>query len=467
MKKLLLLSVLLLPACLLAKSPQPQVQEAPLPSGVSSVSPAQGFVEVSGPAFPKGVSNIGVTFSNDIIVNEANTTPALLYFNDFTTPAAKTLAVGVDMETLKTGSVLFKSTTWNKTGIYKIEIPEGYWLYDGSNNPTPAITLYYEIYIGYNVVPTPGVVPELDLVVLTFWEADKVERTPNSSSTISFYQDNSDQVYSVHYTIMDYNGDGKENEVVFNVGDFNGIAQTFRQTGIFGLMIDSGAFTYYVYGPNYANDPEDYVVRKNDDLLLKYNIPNIPMPEIDPPTDEILEYFDYFTLWMPERFTKWFTNDKTSCNIFAVNDNGIVDTNTSLCRVRFVWDNNMEDEENVYADKIVLNLFDVETNEPLDKFMPPSGFYCLKLADGLFSGMYQSLLDGASPEFVNSSPFDYYYEISNSVGVEDIKAVEAAAESYDIYTLTGLRVARNADASVLSTLKPGLYIINGKKIMKK
>ena len=173
---------------------------------------------------------------------------------------------------------------------------------------------------------------------------------------------------------------------------------------------------------------------------------------------------------MPDNFTKIATNDKTASNIYAVNENGIVDSSRSLCKVRYVFENNTDDDPDdpnamPYTDRIVLNLFDVETGEPIDEFKPVSGLYCLRLADGLFFGSYQSLVSGSAPEFLNSNPFDYYYEVENSVGVKNIDTIKS--ENLDIYTLSGIRVAKNADASVLSSLKPGLYIINGKKILKK
>lgn len=44
--------------------------------------------------------------------------------------------------------------------------------------------------------------------------------------------------------------------------------------------------------------------------------------------------------------------------------------------------------------------------------------------------------------------------------------VETAAE-YDVYTISGVHVLSTADAADLSTLRPGLYIINGKKVLVK
>ena len=49
--------------------------------------------------------------------------------------------------------------------------------------------------------------------------------------------------------------------------------------------------------------------------------------------------------------------------------------------------------------------------------------------------------------------------IANIIGVNGGKA--------DVYTVNGVMVMKGADASALKTLKPGMYIINGKTYMLK
>ena len=465
--RILLCAALFAPAVIFAKAPVSQITPEPLPSGVTTVAPAQGFVDLSGSASPLGISDIAVNFSSTIDMNPSCTEPALLYFNDFTTPADQTTSKSVDLMTFRAGGVQFKNYSWKQTGIYKVEIPEGFWKFD-SGSLTPALTLYYEIYVGYNVLPAPGVVPELSNVYITFADADEVRFNTSGSRACEFYMDNSDAVYGLTKDIIDYNGDGKKNTVVFGFGSSDGISQEFIQPGTFGLRIDPGFIEYITYGPNYANDKEDFVLRTNDELLFKYQIPAIPIPEIYPYTDEPLEYFDEFTLYMPDNFDKWFTNDRVASNIYGVNEDGTVDTSHSLCRVRFVYDNNVDesDPETPFKDRIILNLFDVETGEQLEKFTPAKGVYCLRLADSLFTGMYQSLIEGADPEIINSNPFDYYYTIDN--GSSEVESVEVAepAKTGDVFTLTGIRVAKNADAATIDALAPGFYIVNGKKIVK-
>lgn len=56
------------------------------------------------------------------------------------------------------------------------------------------------------------------------------------------------------------------------------------------------------------------------------------------------------------------------------------------------------------------------------------------------------------------------YKVGDSFTV-GINGVEAAASTGDVYTLTGVRVLRNADADALRNLPAGIYIHSGKKIV--
>lgn len=470
-KSLLLASLMLLPIAALAKSPTPANEPAPLPTGVS-VAPSQGFVDISGSNYPLGVSSIGITFGGkEIVINENCTTPAELYYNDFSTPYVTTLSRSVDAQTWSTAGVIFKGGTYKNNGVYKIVIPEGMFCYASGTDsngdptgtePTPGMTLYYEIYVGYQVIPAPGVVSELEDIRLVFADADEVIAN-NGANSVSFYKDNAAGDYSVIQEVADLNNDGIKNTVVFRI-DQDGIAATFSESGVFGLNIPAGAYTYRIYGPNHATDPTDYVEYTTDEILVKYNIPKIPQPEIWPYTDETVEEFEYFELTMPDNFTKWFQNDRTYSNLYGVTDNGVVDTTYPYVRAM------VTDYEDCTETMIVLHLIDATTLEPLDSYTPPrSGLYCFRLGESLFSGEYQSLIQGASPEFITSDPFDYYYEVKVQGGSSSVIDIEEAAkaDTVTVYTFTGIRVALDADPAVLGGLAPGLYIVNGKKMLKK
>lgn len=58
--------------------------------------------------------------------------------------------------------------------------------------------------------------------------------------------------------------------------------------------------------------------------------------------------------------------------------------------------------------------------------------------------------------------FEFTYYNSQDSAVEVFKPEEK--DSYDIYTLTGIRLMKDAPAESIKTLSPGIYIINGKKV---
>ena len=472
MKKSLLLAALALPLIASAVGPThvptPTNPAAPLPEGVT-VMPMQGFVDTSGPAYPAGVTNIGISYQGKVImVNPDCTTPAELYLNDFDTPLATTTACSVDALTKNIAGVVFKGGTFNKNGAYKIVIPDGMFIYvsgtDASGNDTgtelcPGMTLYYDIYVGYSVFPNPGVVEQLSEVVLFFKDADEIIM---NTMNLDFYRDNESGSFDIYPEICDYmENDGKKNEVVFRF-DNGGIATTFIDPGVYGISISAGAFTYRIYGPNHDNDPEDYVEYKTDEILLKYDIPYIPTPEIYPFTDTPIEKFEFFDLSMPDNFTKWLNNDKTQSYLYAVNDNGIVDTS-----YKYVCAKIADIEKDCTETQISLSLFDPVTYEPLESYTPPTaGRYCLRIGQNLFSGYFTSLVEGAEEMFVTSSPYDYFYTVTK--GSSDVKDIdEFKDDNVTIYTITGMRIAADADPAVFGTLAPGLYIVNGKKVLKK
>ena len=478
MKKLLLFAIAALPMMMSARAPQCSINPFPVPEGIT-VSPAQGFVEVSGTAYPKGVSNIGLTFTKPVCQNPQSTEPAKLYMDNMVTPAATTLATGIDMETQRTASVLFKNRTWNGTGVYKIEIPEGMFCYVASydaggepvpGDPVPAVTLGYEIYVGYNVLPQPGIIDQLDNVYVYFPDADKVIPQPEnmkaqgSNPALSFYKDNSDAEYGLTYVVMDYDQDGRENEVVFTIGDNDGIAMEFMEPGTFGLYVPAGAFKYVVYGPNHDADPSDEIEYENAPILIKYTIPNMPAPQIYPdPSNPLTEFSDFYLYPSEDFFKSWFSNDRISSYIYSVSDTGIIDDSAPIAEVKAKANQYWDSTDDTTVNELELYLYDREKDQVMTSMTPPPGRYVLVLEQGLINGMSQY------NDFILGDPFQYYYTIfdPNMSGVEEVEPAAPADELLTVYNVAGVCVARDADKSVLGTIAKGLYIVNGKKVLVK
>lgn len=102
--------------------------------------------------------------------------------------------------------------------------------------------------------------------------------------------------------------------------------------------------------------------------------------------------------------------------------------------------------------------FDWDTFTFLGFFLEPNitdqGVYTLHIPAEFFE-----FLDGST-----SAALEVVYTITTSgitsVGVEK-------AESYTVYTVSGVLVLKSADVNSLSTLAPGIYVINGKKVLVK
>lgn len=455
------LLALLTVQALSARSPEPVNPPADLPDGLT-VAPEQGFVDTSNNAYPKGISSIGLTFTQAITPNTANTRPALLYYNDFNEPAEETLATSVDLVTWLTGGVIFKERTWTLPGLYKVEIPEGMFLFaDGEDaggeltgkNPTPAVTLYYEIYKGYQMEPGSGTVAKLDVAVLRFLDADEV-RPKDPAAEIQFYMDNNASDYSVSYEITDEDGDGRANDVVFSL--LQG-GNSVTQPGVYGLDIPAGAFEYLVR--NEGGPDDDYTEWTNREILIKYTIPRGPRPEMDPDPDFAVKSFDSFMMYLPDGFTLWFADTMGHSPLYGVNEYGEVDTTRVYAYAKV-----QPYEEGISF--VTLRLYDPITHEMLETYTPPEpGMYCLRTVPSLLFGVWPAAEAGGEEFTGGSDEYEYFYTVvdgGSGVSCPGIEADNLPANDA-VYTIFGVKVADSAS----ETLPKGLYISGGRKFVVK
>ncbi len=459
--------VAMAPANMSAHAPQPVNPPAELPAGIS-VSPVQGFVDISNNASPNGVSSIGLSFSQEVVPNAANTEPALLYHNDMDTPAASTLITSIDTETWRLGGVIFKDRTWNVAGVYKVEIPAGMFCYASGVNdlgeptgtePTPGMTLYYEIYKGYSLSPASGTYGSLSEAELTFTDAYEVEANP-SANTISFYMDNSMDSYMVKYELVAPTTDDEHYAVKFSFGS-NGSYGEVSTPGIYGLLIPAGAFTYRSPGPSFATDPTDYVERTNEEILVKYTVPRYPAPEIDPDPNFAIKQFDSFNIYLPDGFTLWFADNMAQNNIYRVDEEGNIDTTKVYAYAK-------AGAANASDGFVTLNLYDPVSHQPLATYTPDEpGLYCLRLCTSLLFGEWPAAVSGGEPYLGGSDAYDYFYTVisaTTGIGCPGVEA-ETISPLGGVYNLNGVRVAEEADAATMRSLPKGVYISGGRKIM--
>lgn len=469
MKKSLLLTGVLLG--LTALSMSAALPKSDYPTGLKIEPAPDSTVDVSGNKSPLGVSAIAFTSSNgDVAKNESNTTPAELYWNDFSVPVATTLSTSIDMETWKTAGVIFPGT-WNKNGEYKIVIPEGMFLIGSAK--CPAMTLYYDINVGWYPEPANNmVVAELEDIVLNFPDASEVNFTKTFTSS---FATRLGDTYPYSYSI-----DG--NRVIFKMAQSGGVSSKLATPGQYMLHIQDGGIEYVQNGVTY----------ETEEIRLTYFIPAAPEPDIYPYVDmNIQDGLEYFELTAPAGFSTesfFLINDRAANNLYRADENGTVDTTLPVLTAKSIWTECMPERGIIY-----LGLFEPYTGEPLnfefDKgsdsrpldstewtVVPGTrhpwkpqvgGHFCLLLSQGLYTGNYQSPIAGSSSQLVTSDPYRFYYYIEGNVS--DVKEVLNSPETdcVDAYTLTGIRILKNAPKENLNNLPAGIYIVNGKKVIVK
>lgn len=433
---LLAAAALFAPAALAQHAPQPSVDPIALPSGINSVSPTQGFVDVSPNANPKGLGEITLNFSAAPTVNTSCTAEAKCWYNGQTNPisTATVANIAVDMMGVPMASIMFAGPL-TQPGTYHIEIPEGMLIVNGTT--TPAVALNYEIYDLYHLTPAPGVVDNFSQISLLFPNADKVTVKP---SAVEFLLVGTDNLTPLSFKQTSEIPGGPQNTVVMSFLEEDGDTPlpylTTPGTYLFHAVAD--AFTAITYGPNYASDPTDYVEWKSPEIVCHYQVADFPAPAIEPEEGDV-ESFEKFTLTMPSDFQLFMVDNMTTSYIYPLLADGTVGTEV-IARLKASrdWD---------IADEVYLT---VVGGEPVT---PAPGKYVLVLSNALISGMY----DGA---FINTVSYRYVYNVvgdPNSVtGVRIEKPVFQG-----IYTLDGKRISEDAN------LPAGLYIIDGKKTLRK
>lgn len=460
-------TALIASACALpcvARTPEPVNAPAPVPEGIT-VDPPQGFVDTSNPVSPNGVSSIGFTFSGarEVMPNPARTAEAKLYYNDFTTPIEVSRVATVDQMSWRTVGVLFKERTWKLEGLYKVEIPEGMFVYvDGTDasgertgtDPTPAMTLYYEIYRGYNISPASGPVEQLDYIDIRFPDADEVT-VNNTISDAQFYLDNSDDPYSFSHSIEVDPATGKQTMVRLKLMDADGNEVT--APGTYGVNIPAGVFSFRVYGDDYAEDPTDYVEYSTHEMLVKYVVTRGEQPRIEPSPEDEVESLGDFRLYLPDGMNLWFVDSMGKSYLYQVDEvTGEID-NTRIIAYAVADDYKPGDTF------VTLGLYDPQSYERLTKFEPSPGTYCLITSRSLLYGEWPATSN--SDAFTGGSdPYYYFYRVVDiNSGVECPGACVEAEQDGPLFNLQGVKVADRAAAA--SRLPKGVYISGGRKIM--
>lgn len=137
---------------------------------------------------------------------------------------------------------------------------------------------------------------------------------------------------------------------------------------------------------------------------------------------------------------------------------GIEDSFIDYEGVITVTDKDGNEIYSVTGEEIDANAFDMMTWTFYGYYIEPNivepGVYTVSIPEGMFF-----FADEATSEAL-TAVYTVKATSLNTVIVE-------TADEYNVYTISGVRVLSTANAADLSTLRPGLYIINGKKTLVK
>ena len=411
------------------------------PDNVLAIYPQpDSRVDLAPSAFPMGLQQISILFTENVSVNPNCKEEAYIYLDGEETPVQKVGVSGasVDFEQKKLGCILFPYSC-KANGNYRVSITDGFWVLEGSSGGySKALELYYSILNPQRVSPAPTVMKELSEFRLEFPEYDSVKLL--DPGKIELFRLSSDENYPLSVTVGK-NGDGAPaNFILINLNT------PITQPGEYCLYVKKDAAEAINYSGS-EQEPETTIVstEQNIEALYKYTVSPIDAPSITP-AEGILESFSSFELSVPQGADFWFVNDKAVNLIFRVNDDGTLAPDASY-RLK---GQRIED-----TDKILLNI--IENGEIVENVTPEAGKYALQLAYGLFSGSWNG-------EFVNSGPFVYYYDvIGGTSSISRPSDLDKAKNAKGIYSIEGKMISEKSDSMQINALPEGIYIIDGKK----
>ncbi|MCM1437204.1 MAG: hypothetical protein NC194_04840 [Prevotella sp.] len=402
MRKTTLISALALGAALVASAPAMNaksggihlpVEILPLPGGIS-VSPAQGIIDLDGSSMtgsPNGASEVTVSASG--IEKNIDLAPGKRFIEIFIdgseTPSERLDATKayVDAMGYPTGGFHFQGK-YTQCGTYHITVPKGTWLIGGEESPEFAVN--YEITNDYFLYPEPGTYDELTEIELIF--PSSFETTYNGG--LSFYKERTPNNISLQVIPKEVAPGEDQNTFIIK------FSEPVKDPYVYILQMSAGAFSQKWYGPEFSKETGVREI-KSQAQILKYYIPEIPVPTIVPaPNSEVLD-FTYFTVTdVHEGEYNFVPNDKVGSYLYQADE----DWNKSA--VPFARMEALPD--NASGRTALLTFVDARNESGVCdlnyKVVPPPGNYILDIAAGAF----QEFGNGVP---LQSSPYSFRYTV--------------------------------------------------------
>ena len=406
-----------------------------LPDNVAAVDPQpDSRVNLGFNYYPYGLQYLTFTFRNDVAVNPACEGEACIYIDGQDTPLQTVGISGVSIDHMqgKIGQLSFPNAC-TSNGVYRVTIPEGFWIIEGTNPPySGAMELNYEILVPQRISPDTQVVKELTEFRLEFPGYEEAKLL--SPSKIEFFRTGSPEEYPLAISVGKNEDGSNANYILIK------LMEPVTEQGDYGLFVQEGAAEGIRHDGENAEKSDP-----NIETVYQYTISKIDAPQILP-SEGVVETFSPFELTVPGNPEFWFVNDRAVSFIYPVDDNGNISPDAAY-RLTGKKDDNTE--------KIVLSV--IEDGTPVTKIIPTPGNYALKLAAGLFSGSWNG-------EFINSAPFIYYYKVVDTTnGVKIIPTGMEYAAPKEIYTIDGRKIQSVQSTAGTENLPEGIYIIDGQK----
>lgn len=416
------------------------------------IAPPQGVVNMV--EYPAGCGAFTISFPKIATPNRENPKSCSLMYNG---SALKTVTSADACVSMQEGFDKVKSSRegvidfWHVTtpenlaitpGNYTLEVPEGFFIFE-DGTPVPSFSGAWQIK-GTSVVLNPAsssVLSSISTITATFKDAEKVTFTDNTSQETAYDDEGVAHTYTVYAVVLEPRSSDEVFVPTVTV-DGNKVTYTFdppvEAPGKYDFSIKAGSISVY---------DADGTMTPCSTLDAIYHIElELTAPDIEPvegqyavinPTREGTNYA-YFRLYADEkisyalnsyaRFVPVTTGAGTSTNFYI-----------------------MKNPNNVKGLILVDQKLSERTKDT--PFEPTEGDYVLIIPAKAYqtaSGM--------------NSEYRYYYTFRH--GQSSVTLLQTGDEGVTIYTPTGICVARNASTDILSTLPAGIYIVNGKKIIK-
>ena len=411
------------------------------PENVVTIYPQpDSRVDLAPSAFPMGIQQISILFTDEVSVNPNCKGEACIYLDGEETPIQKVGISGasVDFEQNNLGCILFPYSC-KSNGKYRVTIPDGFWVLEGKTRGySKAFELYYSILNPQSIFPAPTVLNELSEFRLEFPGYDVVKLlNPNN---IELFKLSSDDKYPLSVSVGKNEDGTPANFIRIN------LVSPITQPGEYCLYVKREAAEAIYYGGSHEQ-PEPAIIstEQNVEALYRYTVSQIDAPTISP-EEGILESFSTFELTVPQGADFWFANDKAVSFIYRVNDDGTLSPDASY---------RLRGQRIEGTDKILLNI--IQNGEVAESVTPAPGSYALQLAGGLFSGSWNG-------EFINSAPFVYYFQaIGDQSSVTRPAGIDYTKVAKGIYSIDGKKISEKSGSIQVNALPQGIYIIDGKK----